>query len=201
MENFNEKEIEEFIKKVQESKKREKFDLSADEDLTLALMNLISIEEHFFFSGAKSNDKKYYDLLNEIRKVRIELMKKIERNSKYEEHCILKHLLAASMRLEEVGTKKLSEGQKEQAYEFFEKSYYLYSLFWGINLEIVNIDNIKAIPEEALNKHDIKENINNKDKESGENKKENNSLSKKEKKGLIGKLGNLVQKIIDCCIE
>ena len=43
------KKIEELLKKVEESKKG-KLDLSSDEDLSIAVMNLISIEEHFFFS-------------------------------------------------------------------------------------------------------------------------------------------------------
>jgi hypothetical protein len=171
------KNTDEFIKKVLESKKKEKFDLSADEDLSLALMNLISMEEHFFFSGAKSKDEKYFNLLDETRKMRIELMKKIERNPTYEDHCLMKHLLAASMRLMEVGTKKLSEGKKEEAYDLFEKSYNLYSLFWGINLKFVKTEDIKKIDDNALDKYD------------------------KEKKGFMGKLGELVRKVIDCCIE
>jgi len=171
------KNTDEFIKKILNSKKKEKFDLSADEDLSLALMNLISMEEHFFFSGAKSKEEKYFDLLNETRKMRIALMKKIERNPSYEDHCIMKHLLAASMRLMEVGTKKLSEDKKEEAYDLFEKSYNLYSLFWGLNLKLIKTENIKKIDDNALNKHD------------------------KEKKGIWGKLGELVQKVIDCCIE
>jgi len=171
------KNLDEFIKKFQEMKKKDKIDLSAEEDLSLALMNLISMEEHFFFSGAKSGEKKYYDFLNEVREMRKELMKKSERNPSYEEHCILKHLLAASMRLMEVGTKKLSENKKEEAYDLFEKSYHLYSLFWGINLGVVDTKDIKKIDDNAINKHD------------------------KEKKGFMGKLGDLVKKIIDCCIE
>ncbi len=171
------KNLDEFIQKMKELKEKEKYDLSADEDLSLALMNLISMEEHFFFSGAKSGEKKYYDFLNEVREMRKELMKRIERNPRYEEHCILKHLLAASMRLMEVGTKKLSEGKKEEAYDLFEKSYNLYSLFWGINLGVVDTSQIEKVDENALNKHD------------------------KEKKGFMGKLGELVRKIIDCCIE
>lgn len=178
------KNVDEFIKKVLESKKKEKFDLSADEDLSLALMNLISIEEHFFFSGAKSQDEQYFNLLDETRKLRIELMKKIERNPTYEDHCIMKHLLAASMRLMEVGTKKLSEGKKEEAYDLFDKAYNLYSLFWGINLKVIDTENIKTIEDEALNKHDIG----------------NKDLSLK-KQGLGVKLQELVKKIIDCCIE
>jgi hypothetical protein len=178
MENNNPiKNTDEFIKKILNSKKKEKFDLSADEDLSLALMNLISMEEHFFFSGAKSKEEKYFDFLNETRKMRIALMKKIERNPSYEDHCIMKHLLAASMRLMEVGTKKLSEDKKEEAYDLFEKSYNLYSLFWGLNLKLIKTENIKKIDEGALNKHD------------------------KGKKGIWGKLGELVQKVIDCCIE
>ena len=148
------KNLDEFIQKVNEMKKQDKFDLSSDEDLSLALMNLISMEEHFFFSGAKSGEKKYYDFLNEVREIRKELMKKIERNPSYEEHCILKHLLAASMRLMEVGTKKLSEEKKEEAYDLFEKSYHLYSLFWGINLGVVDTSQIKKIDDNALNIHD-----------------------------------------------
>jgi len=175
--NISFQKLEEFIEKMKDLQKKDKFDLSSDEDLSLALMNLISMEEHFFFSGAKSGDKRYYDFLSEVREMRKELMKKIERNPSYEEHCILKHLLAASMRLMEVGTKKLSEGKKEEAYYFFERSYQLYSLFWGINLKAVDIGEVKKIDDEALNKQD------------------------KEKKGLMAKLSDLVKKIIDCCIE
>lgn len=171
------KNLDEFVQKFQEIKKKDKFDLSADEDLSLALMNLISMEEHFFFSGAKSDEKKYYDFLNEVREMRKELMKKIERKPSYEEHCILKHLLAASMRLMEVGTKKLSENKNDEAYDLFEKAYNLYSLFWGINLGAVDAGQITKIDDNALNEHD------------------------KEKKGFMGKLGDLVKKVIDCCIE
>ena len=185
------KNLDEFIKKFQEMKKKDKFDLSADEDLSLALMNLISMEEHFFFSGAKSGEKKYYDFLNEVREMRKELMKKIERNPSYEEYCILKHLLAASMRLMEVGTKKLSEGKKEEAYDLFEKAYNLYSLFWGVNMGLVDTSQIKKIDDNAINKHD----------------KEEKSLpvlpvrQAGGRPGFMGKLRDLVKRVIDCGIE
>jgi hypothetical protein len=32
-------------------------------------MNLISIEEHFFFTGAKTGKSKYFDLLNQAREM------------------------------------------------------------------------------------------------------------------------------------
>ena len=140
-------------------------------------MNLISIEEHFFFTGAKTGKKAYFDLINEVRKIRKELLKRIVKDYEGEVWCISKHLLAASMRLIEVGTKELDKGNKETAYDLFEKAYNLYSLFWALNLKIIDIGEVKKIDEDKLNKED----------------KENYSVFKK--------LGEIVQKVIDCCKE
>ena len=49
--------IEQLIEKVDQMKKEDKMDLSSDQDLSVALMNLISIEEHFFFTGVKTGWK------------------------------------------------------------------------------------------------------------------------------------------------
>ena len=171
------KNLDEFIQKVDEMKKQDKMDLSSDQDLSLAIMNLVSIEEHFFFTGAKTGKTEYYDLLNEARSMRKELLKKIIKEYEGEVWCISKHLLAASMRLMEVGTKQLGMGKKDEAYDLFGKAYNLYSLFWGLNMKLIKTGDIKKIDENALNKHD------------------------KEKKGFMGKLGELVRKVIDCCIE
>ncbi len=48
-----------FIDKVDNMKKQEKMDLSSDQDLSIAIMNLVSIEEHFFFTGAKLDKPEY----------------------------------------------------------------------------------------------------------------------------------------------
>ncbi|OIO45159.1 MAG: hypothetical protein AUJ24_00850 [Parcubacteria group bacterium CG1_02_36_42] len=172
------KKIEELLKKVEESKKG-KLDLSSDEDLSIAVMNLISIEEHFFFSGAKTGKEKYFDLLNQTRQIRKELLgkliKEVEPGS--EIWCISKHLLAATMRLIEVGTKYFQEGKKEEAKDLFSKAYDLWSLFWGINLKLIDMGEVKKIDENQLNVQD------------------------KEKSGFLGKIGELIKKIIDCCIE
>lgn len=172
------KKIEELLKKVEDSKKG-KIDLSADEDLSIALMNLISIEEHFFFSGAKTQNSKYFDLLDQTRQIRKELLAKLVKDVEpgSEIWCISKHLLAASMRLIEVGTKYYQEGKKEEAEDLFFKAYQLWSLFFALNLKLVDLGQIKRIDENQLNIHD------------------------KEKKGFLGKLGDLIKKIIDCCIE
>jgi len=169
-------EIEELLKKVAESKKG-KLDLSSDEDLSIAVMNLIAIEEHFFFTGAKTGKSEYYDLLNRTRGMRKELLKKLIKDYEGEGWCLMKHLLAASMRLIEVGTKYLAEGKKTEAEDLFSKAYELYSLFWGINLKLIDVNQVKKIDDNQLNVHD------------------------KEKSGFFGKLGELVKKIIDCCIE
>jgi hypothetical protein len=170
--------IEELLKKVEESKKG-KLDLSSDEDLSVAIMNLISIEEHFFFSGAKTGNKKYFDLLNQTRQMRKELLAKLVKDveSGSELWCLSKHLLAASMRLIEVGTKYYQDGKKEEAENLFSKAYDLWSLFWGLNLKLIDIGQVKKIEENQLNVHD------------------------KEKTSFMEKLKNVVKKIIDCCIE
>lgn len=169
--------INEFVQKVDAMKKQDKMDLSLDQDLSIAIMNLVSIEEHFFFTGARTQKTEYYDFINEVREMRKTLLKKIIKEYEGEVWCISKHLLAASMRLMEVGTKQLGIGKKDEAYDLFGKAYNLYSLFWGLNMKLIDTKDIKKIDENALNKHD------------------------NEKKGFMGKLGELVKKVIDCCIE
>jgi hypothetical protein len=170
------KNVNELVDKFDQLKKQNPLDLSSDQDLSFAIMNLISIEEHFIFSGAKTEKTKYYDLVEQVREIRKELLKKIVKNTEGEVWCISKHLLATVMRLMEVGTKQLSLGNKTEAYDFFQKAYDLYCLFWGINLDIIDVGEVKQIDEKALNKQD-------------------------KKKGGFGKLGDLVQKVINCCIE
>jgi hypothetical protein len=151
MENTDLKKINEFIEKVDLMKKENKLDLSSDQDLSIAIMNLVSIEEHFFFTGGKLEKTEYYDLIKDVREMRKELMLKIVKEPEGEVWCISKHLLAASYRLMEVGTKQLGREKKEEAYSLFNKAYQLYSLFWGINMKLVKTDAIKKIDEQALN--------------------------------------------------
>lgn len=169
--------LDEMIKKFDDLKKDNKLDLSSDQDLSIAIMNLVSIEEHFFFTGAKTGKPEYYDLLNEVREMRKSLLKKIIKEYEGEVWCISKHLLAASYRLMEVGTKAQGRGNKAEAQEMFQKSYDLYSLFWGLNMKLIGTDDIYKIDDEALSTKDT------------------------EKKGFAGKLGNLVKKVVDCCLE
>ena len=99
------------------------------------------------------------------------LMKRIVKEPKGEEWCISKHLLAASMRLMEVGTKELSKGNKEEANNFFKQSFNLYSMFFAINLKMIETE--KLVHSEEF---------------------------KKEEKA-VSKFSAIIKKIVDCCKE
>ena len=178
----NIKNYQDLLSKVEKVTAQKELDLSSGEDLSIGIMNLISIEEHLFYTSQKTKDLKYLDLLNEIRAMRTELMKEIIKDYEGEVWCISKHLLAASMRLMEVGTKELKKGNKEKAWSLFEKSYKLYSLFWGLNLGIVGGKDIK---QDKLGEIEF---VDEKGKEKGS-------------ESVFSKLGSLVQKAIDCCKE
>lgn len=179
-----EDDIKQFQEKVKQAEKGEKLDLSSDEDLSMGVMNLISMEEHFFFTYNKTKDHKYLVLLNEIREMRKVLMKRLIKEYDGEVWCVSKHLLAASMRLMEVGTKALTKGDNEEAADLFDKSYQLYSLFWGLNLGVIETKNTNS---EKIKKLDaVTKSI---------------SSEQPDSKGLLTRLGQFVQKMIDCCKE
>jgi len=179
-----EENINDFMAKVKKMEKGERLDLSSDQDLSIAIMNLISMEEHFFFTYNKTKDSVYLDLLSEVREMRKSLLKKIIKDYEGEVWCISKHLLAASMRIMEVGTKALTKGDKKSAAEFFQKSYKLYNLFWGLNLGVIKTKDIKR-------KDDGRIDLLSEDEKS----------KKTATVGIFDKIGALVKKAVDCCIE
>ena len=184
MKQQNPEDIKRFMDKVKAMEKGEKLDLSSDEDLSIAIMNLISMEEHFFFTYNKTKDVKYLDLLNEVREMRKSALKRIIKDYEGEVWCISKHLLAASMRFMEVGTKSLTKGDKNDAEDFFQKSYQLYSLFWGLNLGLVQTKDVKQPETKEIAF------IN-----------EDNKPQVKGSTSIFAKLGQVVQKALDCCKE
>lgn len=129
--------IEEFIKNVESFKEKAGVDLSTSEDLSVAVMNLISLEEHFFFTASKTKKDEYFDTIQEIRSLRKEFLAKLMPVNEGETWCIAKHLLATTIRLIEVGNKLQSEGEKEQAKKTFEGAYKVYSLFWALKLGLI----------------------------------------------------------------
>ena len=188
--------MQEMIEKVDASKKVNPLDLSSDQDLSIALMNLISLEEHFFFSGAKTQKTGFYDLINTVRDMRKELMARIVKKSTAENGevwCISKHLLAASMRVMEVGTKALSAGNTADAYDLFNKSYELYSLFWGINMDLIDLTGVKKVAPDIYAKCAMPDVAANSDKKSEPNVAESRSA--------VRRLGDWVKNAVNCCIE
>ena len=172
---MNNTDIQKFIDKAKKMEQGHQMDLSSGEDLSMAIMNLIGIEEHMFFTSQKLGDIKYIEVLNTAREMRKELMKKIVKEGHGEVWCASKHLLSASMRLMEVGTKYLTKGDNKEANEYFKKSFDLYNLFWGLNLGLVKSNPTKLKFED-------------KDK----------PLPKKD---FLGSISQTIGKILDCCRE
>ena len=174
-----ENQIRNLIEKIEKFKTSDKIDLSSKEDLAIAVMNLISLEEHFFFTYNKTGKDSYLQLLNEIRQMRKKYLAEIVKNPEGEIWCISKHLLASAMRFMEVGTKFLNEGKQKEAKDLFEKANSLWNIFWGLNLNLLDI---KDVAKESGDKQEI-------------------VLEKGKKASVFDALNNVVKKILDCCRE
>ncbi len=169
--------MDELVEKINGLKSTRELDLSMEEDLSIAIMNLISLEEHFYFTAEKTQNDEYFDLLNQTREIRKELLAKMIDRHEGETWCIAKHLLAATMRLIEVGTKLQSSGKKEESRDTFKKAYEVYSLFWALRLKLIDVSDVKKIGDHQLNIHD----------KSGASK----PTTREE----------LISKLVDCCKE
>ena len=184
------KDVKEFVERVDASKKLNPKDLSSDQDLSIAIMNLISIEEHLMFSGAKTGKSSFFDMIRDIREMRKNLMLKIIPAYEGEVWCISKHLLAASMRLMEVGTKQQSMNHKEEAYQLFNQAYDLYCLFWGLNMNLIDTKDVKWIedtPEKA--------------KQISEKMGKTKVPSPTEPLKGFAKMKAFIRNAVNCCIE
>lgn len=195
--------VKEFVERIDASKKVNPKDLSSDQDLSIAIMNLISIEEHLVFSGAKTGKTAYYDLIKDIRETRKNLLQKIIPSYEGEVWCMSKHLLATSMRLMEVGTKQQTLGHDEEAYKMFNTAYDLYCLFWGLNMGIMETKELKWIePDiEEVKKLSAKADEFMKNQTVAENEKVSEQVAATEPDSALAKMKNFVRKAVDCCIE
>ncbi len=187
--------VKEFVERVDQAKKKNPKDLSSDQDLTIAIMNLISIEEHLIFSGAKTGKTAFYDMVQDVRELRKNLMLKVIPSYEGEVWCISKHLLATSMRLMEVGTKQQSMGNTKDAYDLFNQAYDLYCLFWGLNMNLVDTKDIEWKTDSL---DDVKKEVAAL-KVAAPVKKEDKEPAKDT--SLFGRLKSVVRKAVDCCIE
>lgn len=172
------------MSKVKNAEAGHEMDLASGEDLSMAVMNLIAIEEHMFFNANKTGKVKYFELLAEAREMRKVLMKMLIPKYEGEVWCTSKHLLAASMRVMEVGTKYQTKGDTKTAYDLFKKSYDLYNLFWAINLGMTDKESplsskgVSALADGGFDKPiELK------------------------KSDILGKFSSAIGKILDCCRE
>ncbi|MBQ8294251.1 MAG: hypothetical protein IJX89_02595 [Alphaproteobacteria bacterium] len=195
--------LEEMIAQVDAAKKVNPLDLSSDQDLSIALMNLISLEEHFFFSGAKTQKTGFYDLINTVRSMRKELMERIVKKSSAENGevwCISKHLLAGSMRLMEVGTKALGAGNTQDAYDLFNKAYDLYSLFWGINMDLIDLNGVQKIAPDIVARAAADSECKvDTPKKTTKTSATDTTIEKSQ--STVKRLGAWVKNKVNCCIE
>ena len=188
--------VKEFVERVDNAKKKNPKDLSSDQDLTIAIMNLISIEEHLIFSGAKTGKDSFYDMVQEIREMRKNLMLKVIPAYEGEVWCISKHLLATSMRLMEVGTKQQSMGNTKEAYSLFNQAYDLYCLFWGLNMNLIDMKQIEWKPDTVASVAAEASAVAVRDVEPVQVTAEANVPQT-----TFGKLKSFVRKAVDCGIE
>lgn len=114
------------------AKKVNPLDLSSDQDLTIGLMNMLAIEE---ICGDS-------ELGRMVRDVRSGLMKKIVLENTDLWNASEK-LLLQTMDLIERGNKMLAGNKNIDAYKLFDAAYEVYSLFWGINMGMVDLSEIK----------------------------------------------------------
>ncbi len=155
----------EFLAKIESLKEKAGVDLSTSEDLSLAVMNLISLEEHFFFTGVKTKKDEYFDASQEIRNLRKELLAKLMPNHEGETWCISKHLLSATMRLVEVGNKLQSsasvettadkDNKKDEAKKMFVDAYKVYAIFWALKLKLVDGKRVKETAKNSATLEDL----------------------------------------------
>lgn len=141
---MDQKKFQEMILKVEELKKSGQMDISTDEDVSVAVMNLIGIEEHFYFTAEKTGKPEYFEMLHQAREERKKLMKRLLTKTEGESWCLSKHLLTTTMRMMEVGTKLWSEGKKDEAKEMYDGAYKIYSMFWALRFNILESKDIKA---------------------------------------------------------
>ncbi len=149
------KTFKEFIEKIETLRKEGGVDLSTSEDLSLAVMNLISLEEHFFFTAMKTGLNEYLDTSNEIRNMRKELLAELMPKHEGETWCASKHLLSTTMRLVEVGNKLQSENKKENALKMYKKAYQTYSIFWALKLKLINVEKLNKSAEKSSTLEDL----------------------------------------------
>ena len=131
------------IKKVavaDNAKKANKLDLSSDQDLTIALMNLISIER-YIENDAEHDFSQLKSMVNDLR---VALMGKIVKKSD-KNFDVLCDLLGRSAMLMNDGFVALEKQNDARAYELFDAAFGVYSMFWGVCMGLADATDVENI--------------------------------------------------------
>ena len=93
-------------------------DVGLAQDLSFALKNLIAAEDHCAVSFATTGDAKWKKLNDELRRIRSKCLTLIVKKDESHLWCLTKHILAASMGLQEVANRFNQTNQNTEA-DFF----------------------------------------------------------------------------------
>lgn len=131
------------IKKVavaDNAKKANKLDLSSDQDLTIALMNLISIER-YIENDAEHDFSQLKSMVNDLR---VALMGKIVKKSD-KNFDVLCDLLGRSAVMMNDGFVALENQNDVRAYELFDAAFGAYSMFWGVCMGLADATDVENV--------------------------------------------------------
>ena len=129
--------IKSVIERADAAKKVNPLDLSSDQDLTIAVMNLIAVSD---MCGGELGES-----ISEMRDGLLRRIVAVEKNM-----VLSIGLLGATMRLMESGNRAADSGDMAVAYRMYDDAYSAYSMFWGLNMGFVSADDIK-ISEYGVN--------------------------------------------------
>lgn len=119
------------VEKADDKKKVNPLDLSSDQDLTVALMNLIALQ-----------DKTSGELHDFVSRLSEDLLERVVKNNDVLD--VSRKLLGQSVRSVDMGNQELGKNS-EKAYDFYNHAYELYSLFWGVNMGLIDVSDIKNV--------------------------------------------------------
>ncbi len=124
--------LKKMVQGADDKKKVNPLDLSSDQDLSIALMNLIAIED----TVGSDND-----FGAEIRDLRADLMARIIKPCDARWTMAL-DLLGRATRAMNDGFRVLSDGKTVDVYGLFDSAYEMYAMFWGLNMGLVSEQDI-----------------------------------------------------------
>lgn len=122
-------------------------DVSLIEDLIFTIKNMIGLEEHLKNSYDLSQDKKYAEYLDFVRKARTKYLAVVKDKFDFQNWCSSKHCLAVAMGLTEIGNRFVSTSQLDIAQDVFHDGNDFEKLFMIINdldKEVKNVSTNKT---------------------------------------------------------